>query len=582
MPPQKTYVNVEKLNLSVQRTHSVHVTQRIIEWEVKCALGELADYYPTGPTFARGDTKAEWKMRTTEDKLKGTFENELTLPPFGGVQYEVTATRVDSKKEKKKLTAQYVAWRKIYFAVNYMNAACKAMLESILPDVKRKLADVFIELEQTESNQLTVDEPRTKRIDKNPTFEPPEVDDGVPRVQQIWKNQHPHHELLVFVVNDIYGEATTAYPPTLKEPSFTRASTSLDVSFIEGERALRLRSTIPAGWAMRDFKLTGLEFAEGGTGTVFLNLDEAALRNRYTMENETPQIPYFDIPLDNDTFRAVLAKVDAREKINFEWTPGDDVTGWEMVDEAVSKKSRILYDEDRKVLRLPVPRTARERKMTALKVTPSAGGASLVDLKTEAELTGKFTVTTRPGLPGTYFKVPLDNATFRPVLEKLGADRPVTINMRNTANSSLGGYHTKGKSVIVVTCIQKPGELAENTVKRTRYAFLHEFGHAIGMVRGDELQLTTEEVTKEKFKTGNYRVIGDKWFRKNVNPLAHEGQGGKGTHCKTGSKAALEEGIRVPKDAGELCIMHHGIYERRMEHFCDNCKKQIIRNEVVV
>ncbi|MBS2026137.1 MAG: hypothetical protein JST92_27365, partial [Deltaproteobacteria bacterium] len=166
------------------------------------------------------------------------------------------------------------------------------------------------------------------------------------------------------------------------------------------------------------------------------------------------------------------------------------------------------------------------------------------------------------------FELALDEGpTYASVLTALKAGWHVKVELTYSFTRSIGGYYSDSigdKRTFVMTSISlKDDEPEEITVKRVAHAFLHEFSHALKLVKESET------------KKGN---ASDK------NPLHYTGNGGQGPHCAwevDKSKAGAYK--PKPKEAGKkLCIMFHNLVPDRDGEFCPTCLGQLQRGSVKI
>ncbi len=133
----------------------------------------------------------------------GKSRNVLKLPHAGGDKYVVKCAK-RGKRSNAIALEEIETWRKIFFTVHYMNAACQAMFTSVEADFIAAFNPGFIELERVGFNTTLVDEPSTRSSNVLP-----HLYRRVPALAD-----KPWHARIV-VLNNIYDPATVTLDQVL-------------------------------------------------------------------------------------------------------------------------------------------------------------------------------------------------------------------------------------------------------------------------------------------------------------------------------------------------------------------------------
>lgn len=164
------------------------------EWTVEPVGGSNTDVKYLSK-YARAKAKARFVRNE-----KGKFRNSLVLSHVGGDTYKVKCAKKGDASASKE-SDEYQTWRKIFYTVHWMNAACKATFDAVKGKFEDAFKVAFVELEKKADSRTKKDEPRT--------FATP------PHLPHLYaatpKLAHKPFHLRIVVLNDIYGVRGTTW-----------------------------------------------------------------------------------------------------------------------------------------------------------------------------------------------------------------------------------------------------------------------------------------------------------------------------------------------------------------------------------
>jgi len=176
------------------------------EWWVEPVGGDNQDL-----KYLRRNARARMRHRNTRNR-RDRFRNTVHLPHVGGDKYQVKCSKRGDRSDPVELE-EIETWRKLYYTVHYMNDDCRNFFNALKDKFEDAFEVAFIELEQAETKQTKVDEPRTRSTNSLRHLydrRPPLAD-------------KPFHLRLV-VLNDIYDVESNSYTEVTSDRVFVFTS----------------------------------------------------------------------------------------------------------------------------------------------------------------------------------------------------------------------------------------------------------------------------------------------------------------------------------------------------------------------
>ena len=166
---------------------------RLSEWWIEPAAGNTDLKYLSTPDRCR----LAKKFVRNQDKK---FKNKVVLPYVGGDKYKILCSK-KGDRSKAKQVEEIETWRKIFYTVHWMNAACLNLFNAVKGSFEGAFAPSEIELEKVADLQTLIDEPRSLSRPVDLSY----LHKKKPKLKS-----KPFH-LRIVVVNDIYDIKTQKY-----------------------------------------------------------------------------------------------------------------------------------------------------------------------------------------------------------------------------------------------------------------------------------------------------------------------------------------------------------------------------------
>lgn len=138
------------------------------------------------------------RAKVSNEKTK--FKNTVQLPYVGGDKYKILCSK-KGDRSKPKQVEEIETWRKIFYTVHWMNAACNNLFGAVKGSFEGAFATSKIELEKIADQQTLVDEPHSLAQPVDLYY----LHKRKPKLKS-----KPFH-LRIVVVNDIYDLAAQLF-----------------------------------------------------------------------------------------------------------------------------------------------------------------------------------------------------------------------------------------------------------------------------------------------------------------------------------------------------------------------------------
>ncbi len=206
----KQYVN---LPVKASRHHGARITFEV--GAKKLGDGKLGETeWWVEPGGSNTDVKylsAGQRARLQNDVVpnkKNKFRNTVLLPHVGGDTYRVKCSKKGDRSSPKDAGDEIETWRKIYYTVHWMNAACRDTFDAVKPRFEAGFEPAKIEMKLDKKYKTVRDRPQTRAP---PSF-PYDLPSLYPKQRTL--PDKPFH-LRIVVLNDIFDQADGTYDTTL-------------------------------------------------------------------------------------------------------------------------------------------------------------------------------------------------------------------------------------------------------------------------------------------------------------------------------------------------------------------------------
>jgi hypothetical protein len=196
LPPDAPRAHGARVGLSAEAASLAEPDVGFTEWWVEPSGADNVD----ARYLAR---VARARARHPERRnLRGRFTNTLILPHVGGDRYKVRCSKRGDRSSPLEVE-EIETWRKIYYTVHYMNAACLTIFNNVKTKLLAAFEEAFIELKEEAVLRTLRDEPKTRSSNA---------------LEHLYRRRpglanRPFH-LRIVVLNDIYDVEDGEYTQT--------------------------------------------------------------------------------------------------------------------------------------------------------------------------------------------------------------------------------------------------------------------------------------------------------------------------------------------------------------------------------